>query len=79
MNYQSSSHWRKLITDKYGRNPIKDLNNPDREYEDKEFTRSLMYENGEMTYVVNVKSSRNPNAIKSGVQAQKVGPAMGED
>ena len=49
--YQPSSHYKKLIKERYGREPIQYPQQGRMEYEDDEYVRSLAYENGEMNYL----------------------------
>ncbi len=46
--HQSSAHYRKLIKERYNREPIEYAELGKQEYEDLEYVRSLMYEDGAM-------------------------------
>ena len=48
-----SAAYRKIIADKYGREPIEYAAQGSQQYEDLEFVRSKAYEAGKMAYVIN--------------------------
>lgn len=57
-NVQSSAHYRKLIKERYGREPYSYPQQGKQEYEDLEYVRSCMYEDGKMGFLVNTSQQR---------------------
>jgi len=50
--YQPSKFFKQLIAERYGREPIEYPQLGKQEYEDLEYVRSKMYENGEMSFLI---------------------------
>ncbi len=70
--FLSSATYRKIIADKYGREPIEYAAQGSQQYEDLEFVRSKAYEAGKMAYVgatekesADVKNIRSSRVIQN--------------